>query len=137
VGWLEEKLADKVEHLATTVALEGQATRAELAQAFAQTVRGLRVDGALARPIVPNAMNYNAGRRLVGWSVRAEGGDVALTLRDGHDVSGDVIAVVSLTTGQERTHTIMPAGISFVEGLYVQATGSGTPVGALWISAVD
>jgi hypothetical protein len=135
VGWVE----DKIEHLAATVALEGERTRAELATAFAQTQRGLRVDGALARPIVPNAVNYNSGRRLVGWSLRASAGDVVINLRDGHDAGGDVIGSIALAAGQSQTKTLMPAGVAFVEGLYVEATGAGAAavVGALWIGAVD
>lgn len=133
MGWVE----DKIEHLAGTVALESERTRLELAEAFAQTQRGLRVDGALSRPIVPNAVNYGSGRRLVGWSLRATGGDVVVTLHDGHDASGDVIGTVCLADGQSETVTVMPAGVSFVEALYVETAGAGAPVGALWIGAVD
>lgn len=133
MGWVE----DKIEHIAAAVSLEAERTRLEVAQAFAQTQRGLRIDGALARPIIPNAMNYLGGRRLVGWSVRAAGGDVTITLRDGHDASGEVIGTIALVAGQSETVTVMPAGVSFAEGLYVASTGAGAPVGALWIGAVD
>lgn len=133
MGWAE----DKIEQIAATVALENQMTRAELAQAFAETQRGQRVDGARPRPIVPNAVNYSSGRRLAGWSVRANGGDVTLTLYDGNDTSGDVIGTTVLTAGESQTVTLPAAGVSFVSALYVEKTGAGTAVGALWITAVE
>lgn len=134
MGWVE----DTLERLASTVALEGEKTRLEMAAGLAETQRGLRIDGARARQVVPNAVNDVAGGRLVGWSVRAVGGDVTLTFHDGHDAGGDVIAATAdLAAGASETHTAMPAGVSYVEALYIEVTGTGTVTGAVWIGAVD
>jgi hypothetical protein len=89
------------------------------------------------RQISPNATNATAGGRagrLVGARGRRHR-DAHLPRR--HDASGDVIAApAALADGQATTHPL-PAGISFVQGLYVEATGTGTAVGALWFAAVD
>jgi hypothetical protein len=138
VGWIETKIEEKLGDLAGAVADEGLKTRTELSGALAQTIRGQRINGARPRAITPNAANATYGGRLVGWSLRAAGGNVALTFRDGRDATGDVIAATAdLATGQAETHTVMSAGVSFTESLYVEATGTGTPVGALWFAAVD
>lgn len=132
MGYVDEKLAE----IGTKVEFESERTRLAFAAAMAETLKGLRIAGALSRPIAPNAVNYNAGGRLVGWSVRALGGDILLTLRDGHDVGGDVVATINLSTGQSSTVPLMPTGVSFVESLYVEFSGAGTPVGAVWIGKV-
>lgn len=135
MGWVE----DKLEHLSSVVALEGERTRIEMAAGLADTLRGLRIDGARYRPIVPNAVNDNAGGRLVGWSLRADGGDVTVTLHDGYSADADTVATVALAAGQSDTVTVMPAGVSYVDALYaeVTSTGAGVVAGALWIGAVD
>jgi hypothetical protein len=138
VGWFEDKIEEKLGDLAATVSLEGDKTRTEMAAALGQSIRGLRINGARPRPISPNAANVSAGGRLVGWSVRASGGTVALTFHDGNDATGDVIgATALLADGASETHSVMPAGIAFVQSLYVEVTGTGVPVGALWFGAVD
>lgn len=136
MGWIETKIEEKFAELAGAVALEGERTRDEMAAGLAQTIRGQRITGARPRQLSPNAANATIGGRLVGWSVRATGGTVALTLHDGHDAAGDVIGVTPLLAdGQAVTHTTMPAGVSFAEALYVEVTGTGTAVGALWFAA--
>lgn len=131
MGLLDKEL-DK---LTATVTREALETRAELAASFTATLRGARIDAALPRPIRPNATNYGAGGRLVGWSVRASGGEVILNLRDG-DAGGDVIATVDLAAGTSQTFSGVP-GVSFVDGLFVESVGVGVPVGAVWIGAAD
>jgi hypothetical protein len=129
VGWLDEKIEGKLADLGAAVAAEGEKTRAGFAQAMAETIRGERIKGARPRQITLNATNATAG-----WSVRAVGGTLTLTFRDG-DAGGDVIAApAALTDGQTTTHPLTAAGISFVQGLYVEATGTGTAVGALWFA---
>lgn len=133
MGWMERKL----DEIASSVSLQGERTRLAFASGMAETLKGLRIKGARPRPIIPNAVNQASGGRLVGWSVRASGGDVTLTFRDGADVSGDPIGTAAITNGTSSTHPLMPAGISFVSSLFVEVTGAGTPVGAVWIGAVD
>lgn len=138
MSWVEDKIEEKLGHLATAVAEDGQKTRLAFAQAMAETVRGLRVAGSLPRPIVGNAVNYSAAGRLVGWSVRAQGGEVVLNLYDG--IAPDpsrYLGAIDLASGASQTVSMMPAGVSFVDSLYVESTGAGTPVGAVWIGAVD
>jgi hypothetical protein len=65
VGWIENKLEEKLGDLAAAVAVEGEKTRTEMASALAQSVRGLRIDGARARTISPNTLNVGAGGRFL------------------------------------------------------------------------
>jgi hypothetical protein len=129
---------DKLEHFAATVALEGQRTREAFEAGLSEFVRGQRVTGAIRRPIrsTPGQV-YNVGGRLVGWSVRAAGGAVTVDLYDGRDTSGDVLASISLAAGQSDAQTMMPAGITFADGVYADVQGAGQLVGAVWIGAVD
>lgn len=136
MSWVEDKTA----HIATAVALEGERTRLALAAGLAETQRGLRIDGALARPLLPNAVNYAAGGRLVGFSLRAVagGGDCIVNLYDGTAPDANrYLATVDLNDGTSTTVPLPVSGVSFVDGLYVEVTGGGTPVGAEWIGAVD
>jgi hypothetical protein len=132
VGFIE----DKIEHIASAVSLEGERTRIAMAAGLAETQRGLRIDGALARPFVPNAININGGGRLVGWSARAVGGAATVTFHDGRGTDGDVIATVGLAgDGSSSQQWTGPQGVSFAEALFVEVTG--TVVGASWVGAVD
>lgn len=132
MGWVEDKLG----HLAQAIADEGERTRLAMAAGLEETRRGLRVDGAASRPVSPNAINVNAAGRLAGWSLRSAGGNV-IVLHDGADTSGDVLAVINLADQQSETRWLLPAGVSFVQSLYVEVTGAGTLTGALWRGAVD
>jgi hypothetical protein len=129
---------DKIAAVAAQVTLESERTRTELADQFSQTVRGLRIDGALPRPFRTNAENYTAAGRLVGWSLRASGADATITFRDGHNTDADPIATVVIPAGKSDTTSAPGSGVSFVDALYAEvAPGSGTIVGAVWIGAVD
>jgi hypothetical protein len=135
VGWAETKLIE----IGTAVEFQAERTRQAFAAGMAETQRSLRLQGALSRPIVPNALNYGSGGRLVGWSLRAAGGDVVINLRDGHDTGGDVIATIPLANGTSQTFAAPVSGISFAESLYAEVTGAGAAgvVGAVWLGAVD
>jgi hypothetical protein len=131
VGFIEEKL----HHVAATVALEGERTRAALSVGLEETQRGLRVDGAGYKPVAENRVNYSGSRRLLGWSLRAATADVLVTLHDGRDTSGDVIAAFTVqSAGAGSTVPLPHGGVTFVEGLYVETTttGGGTLTGAFW-----
>lgn len=126
-----------IERLTSTIVQEAEKTRDTLAAGFRDSVRGQRLTGALPRPIYPNAVNYSGAGRLVGWSIRAEGGEVVLNLYDGPAADpARYIGAVDLASGASQTIAI-DHGVSIVDQLYVESTGDGTPVGALWIGAVD
>lgn len=140
MGWIETKL----EHLAATVALEGDRTRAEVAAGLAETQRGMRVDGAAYRPLpVAGGLVYGGTRRLVGWAARETGGTnpVSVDLYDGGDAGAvdpsRLVATFTVPAGGAVTFNAMPAGISFGEGLFAVVTGTGALRGALHIGAVD
>ena len=140
MGWVETKL----EHLASTVALEAETTRLQVAAGLAQTQRGLRIDGAASRPLPPaGGVVYGGTRRLVGWSARETGGtnDVSVDLYDGGDAGAvdpaRLVATFNVPAGRSVAHTVMPAGISFGEGLFAVVTGTGVLRGAALIGAVD
>jgi hypothetical protein len=137
VGWIETKIEEKLADLAVTVVSEGDRTRTEMAAALTQSIRGQRIDGARPRSISPNAVNVSAGGRLVGWSLQATGGPVRVLLHDSPDASGDVIAIVDLLDQENQTQWLGPSGVAFVDALYAECTGAGTPVGSTYIGAVD
>jgi len=126
-----------IEKLTSTIVQEAEKTRDALAAGFRASVRGQRLQGALPRPVYPNAVNYSGAGRLVGWSIRATGGEVVLNLYDGPAADPDrYIGAVDLASGASQTISI-DHGVSIVDQLYVESTGAGTPAGALWIGAVD
>lgn len=137
MGWIEEKVEKRLEGIGAAVALEAQKTRVEMSAAFAQTQRGLVIQGARPRPVVRNAINNNGGGRVVGWSLQATGGPVRVLLHDSTDASGDVVAVIDLVDQENQTQWLGPGGISFVDALYVECTGAGTLVGSTYLGAVD
>ena len=140
MGWVENKL----EHLATAVAAEGDKTRLEMAAGLAQTQRGLRVDGAAPRPLPPaGGVVYGGARRLVGWTARETGGTnpVSVDLYDGGDAGSvdptRLVATFTVAAGGSVAHHAMPAGINFGEGLYAVVSGAGALRGTVSIGAVD
>jgi hypothetical protein len=140
MGWVE----DKLEHVAATAALEGAQTRAALAAGLAETQRGLRVDGAAYRPLPPaGGVVYGGSRRLVGWTARETGGTNAVSV-DLYDGGGPgqvdparLVATFTVPAGGAVAFTAMPAGVSFVEGLFAVVSGTGLLRGAALIGAVD
>lgn len=109
---------------------------AEFAAGLAQFQAGQRIDGDRYVP-VGRAMLSNGSSRLVGWSVRAEGGDVVATLHNGTDASGDVVAVISLAAGAVSTPRLGKAGVSCPAGVFINVTGAGALVGSVFLGAVD
>lgn len=140
MGWVE----DKIEHLATTVALEGERTRNEMAAGLAETQRGIRVDGATYRPLpAAGGVVYGGTRRLVGWTAREAGGanPVSVDLYDGGDAGAidpaRLVATFTVPAGGAVAPNFMPAGISFGEGLFAVVSGTGVLRGVALIGAVD
>jgi hypothetical protein len=127
-----------IEKLTGTVVEESAKIRVALEEGFRGSLRGTRLTGALPRPVQANAANYVAPGRLVGWSIRATVGEVVLNLYDGPAADpARFLAAVDLPVGGSQSVWLGPGGVSFVDGVYVEVTGGGTPVGALWIGAVD
>lgn len=140
MGWVETKADDAIGKIAAVFTEESERTRLAFAQAMAETVRGSRIDGALARPVQTGAVNYAAAGRLVGWALRVAGGPAALDLFDGPgpDPSRYVASISLPSDGAASTVSMMPGGVSFTDSLFVaQTSGAGTVTGALWIGAVD
>jgi hypothetical protein len=136
MGWVENKL----EHIAATVALEGERTRTDMQAGLAQTQRGLRVDAARYRTLPAGASSsplVGAPCRLLGWSILAESQPVRLLLRDGRSSSGDIVVVIDLAAGESDNQTFGGSGVAFTEALWLDVTGSGTLTGSLYFGAVD
>ena len=127
-----------IEKLTSTIVQEAEKTRIALSAAFADSLRGQRITGALARPLTVNALNYSAAGRLVGWSVRADTAGATIDLYDGPAADpARYLATIELAAGASDTAWFGPGGISFVDGLYVEVTGTGVVTGSVWIGAVD
>lgn len=132
-------LYDEVAEAIGRIPLELDRVRSELSTGLAQFHNSQRLTGARYVPVGAGGRTLaSAGAgRLVGWSVRAIGGAVSVTLRDARADDGEVLAVLELAAGASQTDWFGPGGISFVEGLRVTATGAGALEGAVWLGAVD
>ena len=121
------------------IPLELERLVASVQAGLAESHNGNRVDAAryVAGSRLNNAVANSGACRVVGWSVRAVGGVVALTLRDGRDASADPVGVVDLAAGASETVWLGSNGISVGEALYVQRTGAGTVEGSIYLGAVD
>jgi hypothetical protein len=141
VGWLEDKIETRLEHLGSAVSLEAERTRLAMAAGLKETRNGLRVDGSAYRSIPPTGgLIYNGSRRLVGWSIRETSGTnpVNVDVYDGRSPGdfSNLVATIHLDAGKSESVTIAP-GVSFGEGLFAVVSGGGTPSGVAWIGAVD
>jgi hypothetical protein len=126
-------IEDKLQHLAATVALEGDRQRSAMAAGLQETIRGLRVDGARNRPVVPNQVNHNGSGRLFGWSLRATGSDATVTLHDGRDANADIVATFTVqVAGPGSTVSLPGGGVGITEALFVEVSG-GAITGAVWL----
>lgn len=130
---------DELVNTLASIPLELERARAEISAGLAEFHNGNRVSGARYVPVGAGGRTLVCAGpgRLVGWSVRAVGGPVSLTLRDSRDDAGDVLAVLELVAGASSSKWFGPAGISFGEGLRVTVSGAGSLEGAVWLGAVD
>jgi len=120
------------------VALELERTRDALAVGLQAFHNGQRLQGARATDVGPGGRRGTTGSgRLVGWSLRAVGGALAVTLRDSRDDSGEVLATINLAADATHTVWLGPGGISFSEGVRIVQSGAGTLEGAIYTGAVD
>ena len=118
------------------IPLELEHVRGTLAAGLAESVEGNRLTGA--RPVVAGRpLVWGGSGRLVGWSLRATGGPVTVTLRDSHDATGDIVAVVNIADATSQSFGVPGAGVSFGEALNATASGAGVLEGAWWLGAVD
>jgi hypothetical protein len=141
VGWLEQKIETKLEHLGSAVSLEAERTRLAMAAGLKDTRNGLRVDGSAYRSIpAAGGLVYNGSKRLVGWSARETSGTnpVNVDIYDGRSPGdfSNLVATIHLDAGKSETVPIRP-GVSFGEGLFAVVSGGGTLSGTAWIGAVD
>lgn len=112
----------------------------ELQAGLTQFIGGQVVDGARYVDVSSRDVAQNGRSRLVGWSLRAKGGAVAVTLRHGTNSSGDIVAVIDLDPAAGRvsqTHSLTGPGVSCPNGLFVERSGAGTIEGAVHLGAVD
>jgi hypothetical protein len=114
---------------------------------MAETLGGVLLRGA--RPVQIGSANGATTRaatspgRLVGWSLRvstlaADPGVVQL--RDGIDVNGDIIAVVTIPPGRDAQQWLAPGGVSFQNGLFVEilsGAGLSVPSGAVFLGGAE
>lgn len=132
---LGANVRDNLEAIAASTQMAVEGMRAELEAGLAQFQSGLRIDGDRYVP-ASRQMLTNGRARIVGWSLRAGAADVAATLHNGTDASGDVVAVLDLKAGTSSTTTLGRAGVACPAGVYLNvATGSLT--GAVHLGAVD
>ena len=118
------------------IPLELAKVRGELASGLAEYAGAMRLTGA--RPVIASRpLVWGGSGRLVGWSVRATGGAVTVTLRDSRDTAGDIVAVINVADATSQTIALPGAGVSFGEGLNATVAGAGVLEGAYWLGAVD
>lgn len=121
---------------ALTASAELERIRSVLESAVAASDRGNRLQGSRALPVqAGRALLWGGSGRLMGWSLRAAGGAVTLTLRDGRDDTADPVAVINIAADATSNHQVPAA--SFNDALWLQRSGAGTLEGAVWIGAVD
>lgn len=129
---MAQDIADKLGEL---FALQGDRIRDEIRSGLAQTNNALRLQGARNRPIYPNSVAWAGSGRLVGWSIRGGAGGGVVTLHDGRDDSGEVLAVLNVAADETSNHGLPGAGVSITEACFVKVTGSVS--GSLYLGAVD
>lgn len=127
---------ENLEALMAGTSMRVEQMHAELQAGLAQFQAGLRIDGDRYVP-ASRGMLSNGSARLVGWSLRATGGAVQVTLHNGTDASGDVVAVLDLGTDSSSTQQLGRAGVSCPAGVFIAKTGAGQLVGAVHLGAVD
>lgn len=135
------KIEQRIAEATNPLLLELERVRTELATGLQEFHQGTRLQGARYVGVGAGGrtMAWGGQGRLVGWSLRATGGSVTVVLRDSRTDSGDILAMVELAAEASETIWLGPGGVSFVEGLYVEALSDdgGVLQGAVWLGAVD
>ena len=128
---------DNVAAALLAVPMELQRITSELRAGLTEYHNGQRITGDRYIPAGGRAMAWGGAGRLTGWSVQAVGGPVKVLLRDGRTADGEVLAVIDLVEEESDTQSLSRGGVAFPEGLYLDRSGAGTLLGAVWIGAVD
>lgn len=129
-----DRIADRLGEL---FALQGDRIRDEIRAGLQETSNALRLRGARNRPLYPDALVWGGPGRLVGWSIRATGGAVSVTLHDGRDTAGEVLAVIDVPAGESTQGALPGGGVSITEALYADVSGAGAVQGSIYLGAVD
>lgn len=130
---MAQDIADKLGEL---FALQGDRIRDEIRSGLAQTNNALRLQGARNRPIYANTVAWAGSGRLVGWSIRGDDAAAStITLHDGRDDGGELLAVLTVGPGEVSNHSLPGGGLSITEACFVKVAGAVT--GSLYLGAVD
>jgi hypothetical protein len=111
--------------------------RVDLVHNTIRTQNGAQRTGAFYR-LVPSSsqMLSNSPGKLVGWMLHNAGAAaVVVNLRDSDDVNGDVFASFSVPIGGDSSAWLLPGGVGFSYGLFVEYPGGQPAVpltGALY-----
>lgn len=124
------------------IPLHLEQVRSELAVGLQTFHNGNRLQGARAVQVGvtgASTLAWAGAGRLVGWSLRATGGAVTVMIRDARTAADDFLACIELADSASETIWLGEGGVSFGEGVYVQATAAGAGViqGAVYLGAVD
>lgn len=127
------------EHFTERLVGEIATLRADFSAGLAETRNAVRITGARNYPLVNGGGLVSTGRggRLVGWSVRESSGSnpATVTVYDGRDTSGDVLATFTLPAGASSNAALPAPGVSYADGLFVATAGA--VVGSVYFGAVD
>lgn len=121
----------KPEHLAalTAIPMELDRLRAVMADGLGASTNGRPLSGARYQPLTRSLLWSGSGR-LQGWSMlNLTASSVTVVLHDGHDASGDAVAVIVVPANTSVNHWWGHPGVDFVESLYLELVG--TPVGTV------
>lgn len=100
-----------------------------------QSLNGAQSVGVQARPLsgVGQVLSSSAGR-LAGYTLRETAGAVAtVRIHDGFDATGDLLATVALPAAGSADQWLMPHGVAFVYGIWVEIV-TGTVEGAVYLA---
>jgi hypothetical protein len=105
-----------------------------------RTLNGAQRLGVEARPVNGNSQRFSASAgRLAGWALYNPAATaVQIRIRDGVDGQGDIIGSIAIAATAPAALWMMPAGIGFAYGLfldYVTGGGNALPLeGAVFVA---
>ncbi|MBN9327983.1 MAG: hypothetical protein J0I87_13860 [Cellulomonas sp.] len=131
---LQEQLAQHLAHVIELVETDHE----KIAAALVQTNNGNRLRAARPLPagIGGRPLLWAGAGWLVGWALTATA-TTTITLRDSRDTTGDAIASIAIAAGGSAQLWMGPGGVSFGEGLFVDAAIGSVFTGSIWLGAVD
>lgn len=133
MSW-QDTLAQQLATIVEKVQLDHE----KIAAALVQTNNGNRLRAARPLPagIGGRPLLWAGAGRLVGWALTATAA-TTITLRDSRDTTGDAIASIAIPAGGSAQLWMGPGGVSFGEGLFVDANPATSFTGSIWLGAVD